>query len=120
MGCCGQKRTALRNTLAAVSPPAAARRPTDDAPTPRPTSPARAAPAPRPPAPTPSGARGVGGGTAPTGATVLLRYSETSPIVVSGPVSRRPYRFTREDPVQRVDAQDADALLRTRFFTRSP
>jgi hypothetical protein len=51
---------------------------------------------------------------------VLLRYSETSPIVVSGPVSGRPYRFTREDPVQRVDARDADALLRTRFFTRSP
>jgi hypothetical protein len=89
-------------------------------PTPRPTSAAHTRPAPRPLAPTTSGPRGVGGGTAPTGATVLLRYSETSPIVVSGPVSRQPYRFTREDPVQRVDARDADALLRTRFFTCNP
>jgi hypothetical protein len=53
---------------------------------------------------------------APT--SVRLRYLERSPILVKGPASGKEYRFSGADPVQIVDLRDADALLRTGFFSR--
>jgi hypothetical protein len=49
-------------------------------------------------------------------ATVNLRYTESSPIRVCGPVTGRDYEFSGANPVQSVDARDADLLLRARFF----
>jgi len=49
---------------------------------------------------------------------VNLRSLEKSPILVRGPATGRKYDFSRTHPVQAVDARDADALLRTRFFRR--
>jgi|ERR1019366_7515772 hypothetical protein len=71
--------------------------------------------------PSRSDARGVGQPfTAPAGpySFVNLRYLEKSPILVRGPATGRQYDFSRARPVQAVDARDAEALLRTRFFRR--
>jgi hypothetical protein len=48
----------------------------------------------------------------------MLQYQEKSPIAVHGSVTGRSYRFSGADPVQAVDAGDAEALLRTGFFRR--
>lgn len=55
----------------------------------------------------------------PSGRTVLLRYKETSRIIVQGAATRRAYEFSASQPVQLVDAQDAAALLSSRFFVRA-
>jgi hypothetical protein len=99
--CCGEKRWAQRATLPAVTT-----RPT--APTvrqnvlsvARPSSSTQPVPTPAQ-APYPS---------------VSLRYLESSPIRVRGPVTGQQYEFSGSRPVQAVDPRDAPALLRTRFF----
>ena len=55
----------------------------------------------------------------PTSYASVLRYTETSPILVRGPVSGRQYEFSGSKPVQVVDPRDAAALLRTGFFSQS-
>jgi hypothetical protein len=55
----------------------------------------------------------------PPRSPVSLRYLETSPIQVQGPVTGRQYEFSGARPVQIVDARDAAALVRTRFFRQS-
>jgi hypothetical protein len=55
----------------------------------------------------------------PAYASVALRYTETSAILVKGPVTGRQYQFSGSSPVQAVDARDVAALLRTRFFSQS-
>jgi hypothetical protein len=55
----------------------------------------------------------------PSQSSVAIRYTETSPILVLGPASGRRYQFSGAKPVQTVEARDAAALLRTRFFTQS-
>lgn len=55
----------------------------------------------------------------PSHSSVVLRYTETSPILVRGPVSGRQYQFSGLKPLQPVDARDAAALLRTGFFRHS-
>ena len=105
MGCCGQKRAALRS-----APPATAARPSPSLPTA--TS-------------QPSIARQQVTGHAqaaqllPTRSSIALRYTETSPIVVKGPATGRHYQFSGSSPVQAVDARDVAALLRTGFFRQS-
>lgn len=47
---------------------------------------------------------------------VHLVYLANSAIRVRGAGTRRIYDFSSTDPVQRVDPQDADALLRTGLF----
>ena len=47
--------------------------------------------------------------------SMKLRYLENSPILVRG-LSGRQYEFSSVNPCQSVDARDAKALLRTRFF----
>lgn len=48
-----------------------------------------------------------------------VRYLEKSAIRVRGTVTGKEYEFSAANPVRSVDARDADALLRTRFFARS-
>jgi len=48
-----------------------------------------------------------------------IRYLERPSIVVRGPASGRQYAFSGTNPVQSVDARDASAFLRTRFFRRA-
>jgi hypothetical protein len=105
MGCCGQKRAALTS-----APPAAVRRPSPNLPTAT--------------SHTPIAGRQV---TAPTRSaqplpihsSVALRYTETSPILVRGPVTGRQYQFSGSQLVHAVDARDVAALLRTGFFRQS-
>ena len=49
---------------------------------------------------------------------VNVRYLEKSPVLVRGPATSRQYEFSLARPVQAVEAHDAEALLRTRFFRR--
>jgi hypothetical protein len=49
---------------------------------------------------------------------LAVRYVERSRLVVRGPATGRQYEFTLDKPTQMVAAQDADALLRTRYFVR--
>jgi hypothetical protein len=49
-------------------------------------------------------------------ASVALRYTESSPVRVRGPVTGRQYDFSGSHPVQAVDSRDATALVRTLFF----
>ena len=49
---------------------------------------------------------------------VKLRYLASVPVLVNGPVSGKPYSFSREESDQFVDARDAEPLLRTRYFER--
>lgn len=97
MGCCGQKRNqpgAVPAAVRAASAPAVPRRPgavmRDLAST-----------------------GGVGGT-----AGVVLRYRDRVRVLVRGPVTGQSYEFSAEHPTRRVDARDADALLRTRHFMR--
>jgi hypothetical protein len=82
------------------------------------TAPSAAVPA-RPASPQPSAAAPR---PAPisraSGGSVHLRYLERSRILVQGPVTGRPYEFSAAQPFQSVDARDASALLRTRFFSQ--
>ncbi len=100
MACCGQKRAALKNDPLATLP--------------RPS-----------PLPMPATARPPLHGAAaapeaqPWHPSVVLRYTETSPILVRGPVSGRQYPFSAMKPSQPVDARDVAGLVRTGFFRRS-
>lgn len=49
---------------------------------------------------------------------IPIRYLQTSPIRVKGPITGRNYEFSARHPVQLVDNHDATALLRTGFFRR--
>jgi hypothetical protein len=51
--------------------------------------------------------------------SVSVRYLETSPIRVQGPVSGMLYEFSGARPVQLVDVRDASPLLNARFFRRA-
>lgn len=52
----------------------------------------------------------------PASDTVWLRYVGGSSIEVRGPITRRAYTFSPTRLVQRVDARDVAALVRTRLF----
>ena len=49
-------------------------------------------------------------------ASVAILYLENSTVLVHGSATGREYRFSSVEPVQAVDARDAAALIRTRFF----
>jgi hypothetical protein len=106
MGCCGQKRAALTS-----APPAAAvTRPSPNLPT---------ATSQTPIAGRHATARTQSAPPLSTHYSIVVRYTETSPILVRGPVSGRQYQFSGSKPVQAVDPRDAAALLRTGFFSQS-
>lgn len=50
---------------------------------------------------------------------IAVRYLERTELVVRVQSSGREYRFSAATPVLSVDARDADALLRGRFFVRA-
>lgn len=50
---------------------------------------------------------------------VSLRYLESSPVRVRGPVTGIHYKFSGTRPIEAVDARDAPALMRTRFFRQA-
>jgi len=47
-----------------------------------------------------------------------LMYYGYASVSVRGPVSGRLYQFSRQQPVQAVDARDAVSILKTRLFRR--
>jgi hypothetical protein len=117
MGCCGQKRDNLRaNTFPNTS---ASGKTLRSAPQPsqvQPPQPPHQRPPHREPFRSP-----VSTGAAATEASlsVALQYTESSRVVVEGPVSGRRYEFSADFATQMVDARDAGALLNTRFFRRT-
>jgi hypothetical protein len=50
--------------------------------------------------------------------SVVLEYTESSPIVVEGSATRNRYEFSASKRMQVVDSRDAQMLLRSRFFVR--
>jgi hypothetical protein len=105
MGCCGHRRAALTGAPQVVMT------------RPSPNTPLTAS---QPPSVRPPAAVGMQPVKAsPARASVSLRYIETTPILVRGPATGRNYPFSSSSPVQEVDARDATALLRTRFFRQS-
>jgi hypothetical protein len=100
MGCCGQKRAALR---AAASPHQAPSLPAASAPPGRDLAPLIAV----------SGPAGAPQRLLPA---IALRYLAGASIALRGAVTGRLYEFSRVRAVQAVDAQDAAQLLRTSFF----
>jgi hypothetical protein len=104
MPCCGQKRETLRNTSPATNanPPRTSwpgRRPERDLAAPF-HPPTLSSPVP------------------PHADSVAIQYTESSPVMVEGAVTRKRYEFSAAQPLRMVDARDAAALLNTRFFVR--
>jgi hypothetical protein len=123
--CCGQNRTALRNSKAQVTTRAVPQYNSGNSQVQavRPPQPSRSASSPpaavnpqtrsvQPPAPAPVS-------TPQSSITINVRYLEMSPIRVRGLVSGVSYEFSGAVPVQQVDARDASSLLNTRFFRRA-
>jgi hypothetical protein len=50
------------------------------------------------------------------GASVNIRFRQASSVMVRGPVTGRHYQFNGSVNVQRVDARDAAALVKTGYF----
>lgn len=104
MPCCGQKRETLRTTTPATSRSQ-----------PRTSWPSRRA---ERSLAAPFHPTVLSAPESPGADSVALQYTETSPVTVEGPVTRRRYEFSAARPVLLVDARDAGALLNTRFFVR--
>jgi hypothetical protein len=124
--CCGQKRTELRNS----QPQSVARSVPQTLSGNGRTQAVRTQPSAPPPPPTAlthQPAYTQGQRIPPQAATpvstqqpsIRVRYVETSPIRVRGPVSDMSYEFSGTAPIQQVDARDAVSLLNTRFFRRA-
>lgn len=52
-------------------------------------------------------------------ASVSLHYLQSTPIAVVGTATGRRYVFSAAQPVQPVDARDAEGLLRSQLFRKS-
>ncbi len=104
--CCGQKRSELRNTQAPTRAASVPPRISDRAARTAYTQTRSIEP------------RATSANSSPSSWT-KVRYLETSPIRVRGPVSGNRYEFSGTQPVQQVDSRDASALLNTRFFQRA-
>ena len=65
----------------------------------------------------PSG-RVLEGPLVPESSLVAIAYIEKSPVRVRGLATGHSYEFSPSNPIREVDAQDASALLNTRFFRR--
>jgi hypothetical protein len=51
---------------------------------------------------------------------VNLRFDGIAPVSVRGPVTERLYQFSRQNPVQAVDARDATPILKTGLLRKVP
>jgi len=126
--CCGSKRTELKNSLSTAGatsnrPPAGAQRRIEPL---RGIESGRAATAPRAFSPLVSASAPAQiplSATAPAGSFVAsfvaISYREKAPVRVRGLTTGRTYEFSGSNSVCEVDAQDASALLNTRFFRRA-
>jgi hypothetical protein len=103
MSCCGQHRETQGATASAVHPSSVA-------------SPLKASVQ---PSLTTRGSMWGSASLALAGRGVQLRYRDRAPVQVRGPATGRTYVFSAVQPVQVVDARDADGLLRTRMFLRA-
>jgi len=109
MGCCGQKRDSLKgNTFPSAGTSSNRPRSSGELLLPR----------------VPHGERShspVAAGSSVTEGTpsIALQYTETSRVVVEGPVTGRRYEFSADRAIQMVDSRDVTALLTTRFFRKS-
>ena len=101
MACCGQGRAQLRN----AQPPA--------------TTSARAAAgfAQAPFSPQVTRPRPPAAAAAPK--QLLLRYTESAPVLITGAVTGKRYQFSSAHALQQVDERDAASLLQTAFFRRA-
>jgi hypothetical protein len=54
----------------------------------------------------------------PANTSFTLMYYGYASVSVRGPVSGQLYQFSRQQPVQAVDARDAVSILKTRLFRR--
>lgn len=50
---------------------------------------------------------------------VRLRYIGGASALISGPATRKTYKFSPMQPAQLVDVRDSIAMLRTRLFVRT-
>jgi hypothetical protein len=103
MSCCGQHRDAMRAPASKVHPSSVA-------------SPLNASVR---PALVGHGPMWNPASLALAGRGIQLHCRERVPVRVRGPVTGRIYEFSAAQPVQVVDARDADGLLRTRLFLRA-
>jgi hypothetical protein len=124
--CCGQNRTALRNSQSQVTTRTVPQYNSGNSQvqavrTQLPSRSASPTASPRPPVSTPSGSdqRQAPTPVSTPQPTINVRYLERSPIRVRGLVSGRSYEFSGTAPVQPVDARDATSFLNTRFFRRA-
>lgn len=103
MSCCGQHRETQRAPASAVHPSSVA-------------SPLKAAVQ---PALSIRGSMRSTASLAPVGRGVQMRCRDRAPVQVRGPATGQTYVFSAAQPVQTVDARDAEGLLRTRMFLRA-
>jgi len=52
-------------------------------------------------------------------AVVRLRYIGRASALISGPATRKTYKFSPMQPAQLVDVRDSIPMLRTRLFVRT-
>lgn len=50
------------------------------------------------------------------GSSVNVRFTQTSAVLVRGPVTGRHYQFNGASSTRRVDARDAAALIKSGYF----
>ena len=102
--CCGQKRATMAQENMRTTP----------------RSNFTATPVPAAAPPVTNLAQGASAAQQPTGwSSVGVRYLEKSPIRVRGSATGTQYEFSAVNSVRPVDARDAEALLRTRFFAKT-
>jgi len=97
MGCCGQKRERLTKTLWTQGDSIPIR--------PRTSRPL-------------SSSRSLRLSASMSGREVVIKYLGNVHIRVQGRATSRIYEFSVQRPINPVDARDAHALLKTRFFSR--
>ena len=64
-------------------------------------------------------AQSAPGQVVPPGGRTTVRYRGPTPMVLRGTASGEIYRLTQADAAVEVDSNDAVALIRTGWFTRS-
>lgn len=74
---------------------------------------------PPPPAPAPPPVAPVTAGSSAPPASVRLRFLERARVRVRGPKTGVDYEFSSSEPVRAVHPGDAEALLRTGYFSRA-
>jgi hypothetical protein len=93
--CCGSRRSAWRAASTSAFAPRAAQTPSPAVPGPAPSAPANFGP------------------SGPGVTLIKLRYADSAPIRLRGPITGRAYDFSGAEPVQAVDVRDAAIFVRS-------